>query len=234
MKEIFNFYSKPRPSHAREPLVTTFPANDPAQGRATTTYRAGEQIYGQNHPCGGIYCIIDGTVGIQQRDDTGNTTLLRIVDSGATIGQDAYFGSVNHSNEAYCLTDATLCFISNKSMTTLLESDAELLKGLINQMADDLKVADKIRIQTIHLRVRSRLACFLLSLRDRHGTVDESGNLILTLPLTRREMASTIGTRPESLSRAIRALESTGSARFAGKRVVIKDLDDLLDEAEKG
>ena len=214
--------------------MTATHANALSQGKASTTYRAGEQVYGQNHACAGIYCIVDGTVGIQRKDDTGNTTLLRIVDSGATIGHDAFFGSISHSNEAYCLTDATLCFISNKSMTTLLEADAELLNGFINQMADDLKEADKVRIQIIHLQVRSRLACFLLSLRDRHGTVDEDGNLILKLPLTRREMASTIGTRPESLSRAIRALESTGSATFAGKRVVIKDLDDLLDEAEKG
>jgi CRP-like cAMP-binding protein len=64
--------------------------------------------------------------------------------------------------------------------------------------------------------------------------VDDNGNLILKLPLTRRERASTIGTRPKSLSRAIRALERAGSATFKGKRVVIKDRDDLLDEAEKG
>jgi hypothetical protein len=45
-------------------------------------------------------------------------------------------------------------------------------------------------------------------------------------------MASTIGTRPESLSRAIRALEQSGVAGFKGKQVLVRDLDDLLDEVE--
>ena len=45
-------------------------------------------------------------------------------------------------------------------------------------------------------------------------------------------MASAIGTRPESLSRAIRALQDSGTATFRGKLVTVSDLDDLLDEAE--
>jgi len=53
------------------------------------------------------------------------------------------------------------------------------------------------------------------------------------LPLSRRDMASAIGTRPESLSRAIRALENAQVASFHGKRVVVHDLDDLLDEVEQ-
>jgi CRP-like cAMP-binding protein len=55
---------------------------------------------------------------------------------------------------------------------------------------------------------------------------------VITIPMSRRNMASAIGTRPESLSRAIRQLKESGTTQFSGKHVVIADLDDLLDASE--
>jgi CRP/FNR family transcriptional regulator len=107
------------------------------------------------------------------------------------------------------------------------------MTAFARRLASDLQHADQAQEKTIHLQVRARLACFLLSLRDRHGEVDDHGNLLISLPMSRREIASTIGTRPESLSRAIRNLHDTGTAKFMGKRVVVRDLDELLDEAER-
>ena len=63
--------------------------------------------------------------------------------------------------------------------------------------------------------------------------MDDAGNLRIKLPMSRRDMASAIGTRPESLSRAIRAMELSGTATFKGKNVTVQDLDDLLDEVER-
>ena len=45
-------------------------------------------------------------------------------------------------------------------------------------------------------------------------------------------IACLVGVRPESLSRGIRQLEAAGVAHFRGKRVVVPDLDALLDEIE--
>jgi len=59
-----------------------------------------------------------------------------------------------------------------------------------------------------------------------------NGNIVNTIPMSRRDMASAIGTRPESLSRAIRELNKGGTAQFSEKRVVIADRDDLLDASE--
>ena len=57
--------------------------------------------------------------------------------------------------------------------------------------------------------------------------------MTFTLPFTRQLLASLIGARTESLSRAIRALEMAGVARFDGRTVVVPDLDGLLDEIEQ-
>ena len=69
-------------------------------------------------------------------------------------------------------------------------------------------------------------------LKDLLDRVDEEGNIVLTLPLTRTDLACLVGVRPESLSRGIRQLEEAGVASFQGKEVVVPDLDALLDEIE--
>ncbi len=41
-----------------------------------------------------------------------------------------------------------------------------------------------------------------------------------------------IGARPESTSRAIKALQSDNVARFEGRSAIVDDLDRLLDEID--
>jgi len=45
-------------------------------------------------------------------------------------------------------------------------------------------------------------------------------------------MASIVGTRPETITQVIHALGADGVTQFCGQRVVVPDLDMLLDEVE--
>jgi CRP-like cAMP-binding protein len=62
--------------------------------------------------------------------------------------------------------------------------------------------------------------------------VDEDGNIVIIPPLSRQDMAAIIGARADSLSRAIRALQEDGVADFGRRRIVVHDLDDLLDQID--
>ena len=129
------------------------------------------------------------------------------------------------------LTNSTLPL--SFSVDEIKASTPALAEQFLQRMASDIQGDDSSRVEVIHLQVRARLAQLLLSLRKHHGTVDDAGNLRIKLPMSLRDMASAIGTRPESLSRAIRAMELSGTATFKGKNVTVQDLDDLLDEVER-
>ena len=197
-------------------------------------YDPGQSIFIQGHSSLGVYFILEGTVGIRRSDNLGNSTLLRLVEAGQTIGHEAYFSGASHSDSATALTQCRIYFVEKSVMDEIKSSSPALAEQFLQRMASDIQGADLSRVEFIHLQVRARLAQLLLTLRKHHGTVDDAGNLRIKLPLSRRDMASAIGTRPESLSRAIRALEQSGTAKFKGKHVVVQDLDDLLDEVESG
>ena len=196
-------------------------------------YPAGQNIFDQGHASLGVYFVLEGTVGVRRSDHLGNSTLLRLVEAGQTIGHEAYFSGADHSFSATTLTPCRIYFVERRLMDEIKASRPALAEQFLQRMASDIQGADSSRVDVIHLQVRARLVQLLLSLRRHHGRVDDSGNLRITLPMSRRDMASAIGTRPESLSRAIRALEISGTASFQGKQVTVQDLDDLLDEVEQ-
>ncbi len=195
-------------------------------------YPSGSDVFRQGHPSLGVYYILEGTIGIRHTDSKGNATLLRLVEAGQTIGHEAYFTATPHADTATALTDCRIFFVERSVMNEIQAASPALAEQFLQRMAKDMQHADASRVEVIHLQVRARLAQLLLTLRQHHGTVDDAGDLRIKLPMSRRDMASAIGTRPESLSRAIRALEQSGVASFKGKRVLIHDLDDLLDEVE--
>jgi CRP/FNR family transcriptional regulator len=108
----------------------------------------------------------------------------------------------------------------------------ELGARFLQRLAGELGKAEEGQFRSTHQRIRTRLAYLILSLKGAHGDVDDEGNILIESPLSRQDMAAVIGARPESLSRAIRALQDDGVVVFDRRRIIIEDLDNLLDEID--
>ena len=77
---------------------------------------------------------------------------------------------------------------------------------------------------------RTKFIHLLLVLMNRHGRTAIDGSRVMQLPLSRRDLASMIGARHETLSRIIGRLEEDGIARFSGRTVRVTRPHSLLDE----
>lgn len=198
------------------------------------TYRAGETLFHEGTPCLGLFCVQRGTVALRRPQPSGKPAIVRLVEAGHTIGYRAFFSGQHHGLSAQALTECRVCFVDKATVEQLLLCDATLSWRFMRSLAHDSQQAEDALVRTNSLDLRARLVHLLLSLRAAHGQVDDAGDLVITLPLSREDMASLIGARPESLSRAIRALEDAGVARFVGRHVIVADLDRLLDELEPG
>ena len=69
-------------------------------------------------------------------------------------------------------------------------------------------------------------------MKDRFGRVEDNGDITIDLPLSRQDIAVMLGTRPETIARAVRSLEDNAIAKFTGRVVSVPDLDALLDALE--
>lgn len=200
------------------------------QGKMSGKYLPDEVIFREGDPCTGIHCVEDGFIGIRKLDASGNETLLRLNHSGDTMGYREFLAGIDHSNSAEALGSSVVCFIHASTVRSLLEHNPSLGLRFLKHMARDLVAAENKVLETVTQSIRTRFAHLLLVLKDRFGSVSDKGEVILELPMSRRDLAAMIGVQPETISRTIRVFQEEDIARFAERRVFVPHIDNLLNE----
>lgn len=203
-----------------------------SQVKVCNSYAPGQTIFYQGNPCLGLYCIESGTVAIRKTDSSGNSVIVRLAHGGDTLGYRSFFANEPYQGSADALVATRVCFIDRTAVRQLLERNPAVGFAFLKHMARDLEESEEAKLHAAALPVRARLAHLLLVLKDRFGETRADGSLHIELPLSRQDMAAMIGTRPETIARAVRSFEDAGIARFHGRGVQIPDLDALLDELE--
>lgn len=198
----------------------------------TTLYQPGQIIFRQGDPCNGIYMVESGTVAVRKTDEHGNMSLVRMRHQGDAVGYRDLFLDDVFSVTAEALAPSNVCFVDRGAVQRLLQRNPALGLQFIRSIGQDLGTAEDAILQAAAFPVRKRLAHLLLSLKDRYAAVTEDGTMTIELPLSRQDIASIVGARRETIARAIHDLEADGVAAFSGRKVIVQDLDLLLDELE--
>ena len=194
--------------------------------------RKGDLLYSQGDSCHSIFCVVSGMVALRKSDAEGNSILLRLVHAGQTLGYRDMFADQMYTNTAEVLRPSTVCQIPEPAVRKLLEHNPKLGFQFLNHCAADQESTEESLLHQITLPVRSRLIHLLLTLKDRYGDRADDGSLVVSLPMTRQDIAALLGTRPETIARTINELVSDEVMNFAGRIVSIPNLDVLLDEIE--
>lgn len=200
--------------------------------RVSRRYESGDVIFKQGDACRGLFCVDSGEVALRKTDDQGHAAIVRLAHAGQTIGYRSFFAGSAYSASAEALTPADVCFIERGTVEKLLGLEPKLGHRFLERTANDLRASEEARLEATNLPLRARLAHLLVTMKDRRASVDDSGDIVMELPLSRQDMAELLGARRESVARAITAMEEAGIVKFEGRLVRIPDLDALLDELE--
>jgi CRP/FNR family transcriptional regulator len=201
-----------------------------AQNRKCRLYHAGEAIFSEGEPSHGIYCITSGTVAIRKIDVSGNAVLVQLAYPGDTLGYRGLLLGESRRSSAEALGPSKVCFIDQRVVRTLLDRNPALGLQFLRRVAADLDDAHAKLVQNATFSNRTKFVHLLSVLMNRHGRTATDGSRVMQLPLSRRDMASMIGARHETLSRIISRLEEDGIARFSGRTVHVTQPNSLLDE----
>jgi CRP/FNR family transcriptional regulator len=194
------------------------------------SYKAGETIFMQGDPCKGLYIIESGMIAVRKMDSEGRTAVIRLGYPGDSLGYRPLLAREDHRASAEVTKDSRVCFINAKTMWELILSNPDLGLRFLERTAKALGEVESRFFEVAALSVRVRLVHLLILLRDKCGSVTEDGTLVLELPLTRQDLASMIGARPESVSRAFHELKKDGLARSSGRQVHVTQYARLIEE----
>ena len=203
-----------------------------ARGRHRHEYDSGEVVFSQGQQNDGVYCVSGGTVGIRRLDGKGNSVLLGLAYPGDTIGYRSFLSGGEHKTSAEALGPTVVCHIDRATVTALLDGNPTIGLRFLKRSICELEHAHDMIFRQATLSNRHKLVHLLLVLVQRHGRRQDNGAQSIDLPVSRRDLASMVGTRHETISRIIGRLETDGVAHFSGRQVTISSVEALAAEID--
>jgi CRP-like cAMP-binding protein len=191
-------------------------------------YKKGEMIFSEYDTADGFYVAVSGRVKIFKSSPEGKEQILHIFGPGDPFGEIAVFTGKNFPASAQSLENSETIFFPKNAFIGLIKKDPALSLNMLSVLSLRLKRFSSL-IEDLSLKeVPGRLAAYLLYLSDRNDSCEE-----LILDISKSQLASILGTIPETLSRILTKMTRENIIESDGKRkFLIKNRDALIDLAD--
>ena len=217
---------------ARVPLFEGLPPEqieDLAMIVTDQVFRKGETIFSEGEEANGFYVVITGRVKIFKLSSDGKEQILHFFGPGEPFGEVPVFTGQHFPANATAMEESRGFFFPRKSFVDLIKKNPSLALNMLAVLSKRLRRFAAL-IDDLSLKeVPGRLAAYLLYLSDQN-----KGAKVLELAVTKAQLASLLGTIPETLSRILGKLSSQGLIETDGRRIRIMDKEALRDLAESG
>lgn len=172
--------------------------------------------------------VSKGVVAVRKADAaTGEPMLVELAHPGSMLEFSAFKAQPYYRTSAEAPAPAEVCSVSaGRVREAILAGGAGTLM-LVQRLVDDLERAQEAMLLRATTTSQERVQQALVELVEKHGVQRPDGAWLIELPMRRRELASMVGTRPETISRILRAIEEAGLAQFVGRHVLVPSLPAL-------
>jgi len=217
---------------ARIPLFSGLSLGQLAQFQSIAlekNFGKSEMIFSEGDEGSGFYIILAGTVKVFKVSPDGKEHILHIFTAGQTFGEVPVFAGEHFPANAEALQDTRTLFFPRSAFVALLEKNPALSLKLLADLSLKLRQF-AVQIENLSLKeIPARLATYLLYLAEEQGRADH-----VTLSISKGQLASLLGTIPETLSRIFAKLSSQQLIQVQGRKIALLDADGLKDLAQSG
>jgi CRP/FNR family transcriptional regulator len=184
----------------------------------------GESIFFEGDPGDGFYMVAEGQVKIFKMSLDGKEQILHIFGPGEPFGEVPVFHGQPFPANAMALTRTRLLFFPRRQFVALVTEHPSLALNLLAMLSLRLR-RFAAQIESLSLKeVPGRLAAYLLYLAEEQGSTTQ-----VTLDIPKGQLASLLGTIPETLSRIFARMTEEGLIRVEGRTIYLDDFAGLKD-----
>lgn len=189
-------------------------------------FKRGEFIYHAGDINQNVYIINYGQVRIYRLTESGKMQVLRVLTPGDFTGEQIIFEE-EFEQEYYAevMRETKVCIFRREDLIDLIAEEPKFATHLLSALSQRLLATERQATQLSSESVRDRVIYYLESLVD---PIQEEP-YIVPLPMLRKDIASYLGTTPETISRRFKELEEERLIEQMPKNTVkIMDLDKLI------
>ena len=172
------------------------------------TYAKGSEIFGENEPAEYIYQVKKGAVRSYKLLSDGRRQIGAFHLDGDLFGLTS---RETHRFTAEAVVNTTLRLIKRQTLEATASTDRLLARDLLSMTTQSLQHAEDHMLLLGRKDALERVAAFLLEMDKRLADSN-----IISLPMTRHDIADYLGLTLETVSRALSRLRRAGAVSFSG------------------
>lgn len=190
-----------------------------------SVYQRGQVIFQQGSNPIGLFCIYSGKVKIYKHGSDGKEQIVRVVKPGGFVGYRSLLAETQYSAYAAAMEDAAICLIPRREFFSLMHTNNRVSDAMMKLLCKNLQEAEEKIVDIAYTPIRGRIAEALLLL-EKSYRVDNNKNVVV--PITRKDLASIVGTAQESAIRLLSEFKREKLIEINGRKITIIDTKGLL------
>jgi CRP/FNR family transcriptional regulator len=192
-------------------------------------FNKGRPVFFEGDRGNGFYIVVGGLIKIFKLAPNGKEQILHIIGPGEPFGEVAVFAGRSFPANAEALEDSQLLFFPRDAFVKLISRNPHLALQMLSVLSMRLRQFT-VQVESLSLKeVPGRLASYLLLLAEEQADSDGA-----VLPIPKRQLASLLGTIPETLSRIFAKMAGQGLIEVSGRNIRILDHAGLQDVSVQG
>jgi CRP/FNR family transcriptional regulator len=195
-------------------------------------YGKGENIFTEGSEAAGFYIIIKGRVKVFKLSADGKEQILHIAASRELLGAVSAFAGDPYPAYADAMEKTRVFFFPRMEFLVLIQKEPSVVMNMMANLAMRLQHFTRM-IEDLSLKeVPGRLAAYLLYLSKQSGDSDS-----IEIDISKGQLASLLGTIPETLSRILRKMNEKGILNVSGRKIEMlnkRALNDIVNGEKAG
>ncbi|MDT8273973.1 MAG: Crp/Fnr family transcriptional regulator [Desulfomonilia bacterium] len=182
----------------------------------------GDLLFTEGQEGSAFFLLIEGALRLFKTSPSGQEISLKLVKPGEIFAEVILFENPSYPVNAMAITGARVMSFERSHVLGLLDEKEFRKEFIVNLMRKQRYLAERILYLTTY-DVEERFFRFLI---ERYG---HGGRY--TVDMAKKDIASAIGTIPETFSRLIQRLKKQGMLQWEGNSLIIeKDYLDLFND----
>ncbi|MEG0552226.1 MAG: Crp/Fnr family transcriptional regulator [Carnobacterium sp.] len=220
-------------SHSHKSCVSSVPIfnhleeeqmNEITKTIHSVNYKKGETVYHAGEQSDSLFIVNKGKIRVYRLSESGKEQLVRILMPGDFTGELALFTETTYVSFAEAMAETSVCRIKRTDFQNLLLQYPTISLKVLTEFSKRLAQSEKQSMRFATEKVETRIALFLAECFDSENQTDT-----IELPMSKKDLASYLGTTPETISRKFTELEAQGLIeQKTHKLIKVLDLDGLL------
>jgi len=193
-------------------------------------FEKGEMIFYEGNESLGFYLVLSGLIKIYKLSADGKEQIFQFIKPRETFGEVVVFSGKAFPAHAEAVQKSRVLLFPRRDFLKAIRANPELALTMLAILSERLRQFT-VQVENLSLKeVPNRLSSyFLYPLRE------EAKDDVISLDISKGQLASLLGTIPETLSRILRRMAENGIIEVRGRQIRLLDIPQLvaLSEGEK-